>query len=69
MYLTRLSVPKEQVSEDAVREARRLFHIDSNYPVEAHNASIEAAKSRFGVGQWFAAVEIVRREIIGADDD
>lgn len=62
MNNARLSVPEDQVSDEAIREARRLFMIEPGFPVDAHNASIEAAKSRFGVGQWFAAIEIVRRE-------
>jgi len=68
MYNTRLSIPEDQVSDEAVREARRLFMIDPDFPVEAHNASIESAKSRFGVGHWFSAVEIVRRESLSERD-
>lgn len=63
MTLTRLSVPEDEVSGWAIIEARRLY--TPTLSTEAHNASIEAAKQRFGLAQWQSAVEIVRREITG----
>lgn len=67
MNSTRLSVPRDEVSGWAIIEARRLYN--PTLSTEAHNASIDECKKRFGVAQWQSAIEIVRRELNGTTDD